>query len=88
MMKKFNKNNESKKVAWDNLLEEFEIVKTTNEDLRSDVKNFIKDNKDELNDLADNDEWDMMYQKLYDEFGVESDTIKAKDLLKTFQFVF
>ena len=88
MMKKFNKNNESKKVAWDNLLEEFEIVKTTNEDLRSDVKNFIKDNKDELDDLADNDEWDMMYQKLYDEFGVESDTIKAKDLLKTFQFVF
>ena len=88
MMKKFNKNNESKKVAWDNLLEEFEIVKTTNEDLRSDVKNFIKDNKDELNDLADNDKWDMMYQKLYDEFGVESDTIKAKDLLKTFQFVF
>ena len=88
MMKKFNKNNESKKVAWDNLLEEFEIVETTNEGLRSDVKNFIKDNKDELNDLADNDEWDMMYQKLYDEFGVESDTIKAKDLLKTFQFVF
>ena len=88
MMKKFNKNNESKKVAWDNLLEEFEIVETTNEGLRSDVKNFIKDNKDELNDLADADEWDMMYQKLYDEFGVESDTIKAKDLLKTFQFVF
>ena len=88
MMKKFNKNNESKKVAWDNLLEEFEIVETTNEGLRSDVKNFIKDNKDELNDLADADEWDMMYQKLYDEFGVESDSIKAKDLLKTFQFVF
>ena len=59
-----------------------------NEDIRGDVKRFIKDNKDELNDLADEDLWDEMYQKLYDEFGVEADSIKAKDLLKTFQFVF
>ena len=88
MMKKFNKNNESKKVAWDNLLEEFEIVETTNEDIRSDVKKWIRTNKEELNDLADADEWDAMYDKLYSEFGVEADSIKAKDLLKTFQFVF
>ena len=59
-----------------------------NEDIRGDVKRFIKDNKDSLNDLADQDLWEEMYQKLYDEFGVEADTIKAKDLLKTFQFVF
>ena len=67
-------------------MEKYESV--TNEDIRGDVKRFIKDNKDSLNDLADQDLWEEMYQKLYDEFGVEADTIKAKDLLKTFQFVF
>ena len=76
------------KPSWDNLLEEFEIVETTNEDIRSDVKKWIRTNKEELNDLADADEWDAMYDKLYSEFGVEADSIKAKDLLKTFQFVF
>lgn len=75
-------------VTLDSLVEKFALDTEVNEDIRGDVKKFIKDNKEVLNDLADQDLWDEMYQKLYDEFGVDADSIKAKDLLKTFQFVF
>jgi len=77
---------EESKLTLDALVEMFEVK--VNEDLRSDVKKFIKDNANELNALADKDEWDLMYAKLYNEFNVESDSTKGKDLLKTFQFVF
>ena len=66
----------------------FTEKETVSEDLRSDVKKFIKQNNKELDELADQDQWDMMYQKLYDEFEVEADSTKGKDLLKTFQFVY
>ena len=79
---------ESIKPSWDNLLEEFEMVEITNEDLRTEIKKFIKKNNEELDEFADNDNWDAMYQKLYDEFGVEADSAKGKDLLKTFQFIY
>ena len=75
-------------VTLDSLVEKFALNTEVNEDIRGDVKKFIRDNKEVLNDLADQDLWDEMYQKLYDEFGVDADSIKAKDLLKTFQFVF
>jgi hypothetical protein len=77
---------EESKLTLDALVEMFEVK--VNEDLRSDVKKFIKDNASELNTLADKDEWDLMYAKLYNEFNVEADSTKGKDLLKTFQFVF
>ena len=77
---------EESKLTLDALVEMFEVK--VNEDLRSDVKKFIKDNANELNALADKDEWDLMYAKLYNEFNVEADSTKGKDLLKTFQFVF
>jgi gas vesicle protein len=76
---------ETAEITLDSLVEKFAM---TNEDLRTDVKKFIKENNKELNILADNDQWDLMYQKLYSEFGVEPDSAKGKDLLKTFQFVF
>ena len=77
---------EESKLTLDALVEMFEVK--VNEDLRSDVKKFIKDNANELNTLADKDEWDLMYAKLYNEFNVEANSTKGKDLLKTFQFVF
>ena len=77
---------EESKLTLDALVEMFEVK--VNEDIRSDVKKFIKDNANELNALADKDEWDLMYAKLYNEFNVEPDSTKGKDLLKTFQFVF
>jgi hypothetical protein len=77
---------EESKLTMDSLLELFE--ERVNEDIRSDVKKFIKNNANELNALADKDEWDLMYAKLYNEFNVEPESTKGKDLLKTFQFVF
>jgi len=77
---------EESKLTLDALVEMFEVK--VNEDLRSDVKKFIKANVDELNTLADKDESDLMYAKLYNEFNVEANSTKGKDLLKTFQFVF
>jgi hypothetical protein len=65
--------------------EEFQI----NEGLQSDLKKFIKKNRDELNDMADNDNWDGIYQLLYQEFDIEDlESDKAKDLKQTFDFMF
>ena len=79
---------EESKITLDSLVEMFTEKETVTEDLRSDVKRFIKQNNKELDELADQDQWDLMYQKLYDEFEVEADSTKGKDLLKTFQFVY
>ena len=79
---------EESKITLDSLVEMFTEKETVTEDLRSDVKKFIKQNNKELDELADQDQWDLMYQKLYDEFEVEADSTRGKDLLKTFQFVY
>ena len=82
----FVEEKETVKITLDSLVEAFEVA--TNESLRSDVKKFIKDNSKMLNDLADEDQWELMYQKMYDEFGIEADSKEAKDYLKAFQFSF
>lgn len=65
--------------------EEFQI----NEGLQSDLKKFIKKNRDELNDMADDDNWDGIYQLLYQEFDIEDlENDKAKELKQTFDFMF
>jgi len=79
---------EESKITLDSLVEMFTEKETITEDLRSEVKKFIKQNNKELDELADQDQWDIMYQKLYDEFEVEADSTKGKDLLKTFQFTY
>jgi hypothetical protein len=81
---------EESKTTLDALVEMFEVktTSTLNEDLRTEIKSYIKKNEKELNELADKDEWDLIYKKLYTEFDVEEGTAKAKELLKTFQFTF
>ena len=65
--------------------EEFQL----NEGLQSDLKKFIKKNRDELNDMADDDNWDDIYQLLYQEFDIKDlESDKAKDLKQTFDFMF
>jgi len=73
-------------LSWDALIEA--VNQPLTENLRSDVKKFIKNNMTELNTLADNDQWDLVHQKLYTEFEVEAESSEAKDLLKAFQFSF
>jgi hypothetical protein len=73
-------------LSWDALIEA--VNQPLTENLRSDVKKFIKNNMTELNTLADNDQWDLVHQKLYTEFEVEAESSEAKDLLKAFEFSF
>ncbi len=62
--------------------------KHLNEGTESDIKKYIKKNKKELNSLADDDNWDAIYQHLYNEFDVEADSDDAKELKQTFDFIF
>ena len=64
--------------------EEFQL----NEGIKQDIKKFIKRNEPELNKMADEDEWEAIYQLMYSEFDVEAESDKAKDLKQTFDFIF
>ena len=62
--------------------------KQLSEDLKSDVKKYIKKNKIELDSLADEDNWDTIYQHLYTEFDVEPDSDNGKQLKQAFDSIF
>jgi len=59
-----------------------------NESLRSDLKKFIKKNEDELNKLADDDQWDRINLMLADHFGVEVGSKEAKEIIDAFMLTF
>ena len=59
-----------------------------NEDLRSDLKKYIKKNKKELDQLADEDNWDGIYQMLINDFSVDSDSEEAEELKTIFNIVY
>ena len=59
-----------------------------NEDLRSDLKKYIKKNKKELDQLADEDNWDGIYQMLINDFSVDSDSEDAEELKTIFNIVY
>lgn len=65
------------------LFEEF-----LNEDLRRDLKKYIKKNQEELDMLADSDEWDLIYSKIRDEFDIKKDSKEDKDMVDAFRFIF
>ena len=52
------------------------------------MKEYIKKHKEELESLADEDQWDDIYNQLYTEFDVEPNSSKAKDIKQTFDFIF
>lgn len=66
----------------------FEEFCNINEGIQSDIKKYIKKNSKELNSLADNDEWETIYQLMYTEFDVLPDSKKGKELRQTFDFIF
>lgn len=59
-----------------------------NEDVRNDLKAWIKKHKKDLDKLADQDEWEQIYNMMYTEFNIEPDSQKAKDWKEVFDFVF
>lgn len=66
----------------------FSDFKRMNESIQSDLKKYIKKNKDELESLADEDQWETIYNQLYTEFEVDPKSSKAKDIKQTFDFIF
>ena len=66
----------------------FEEFTSINEAIQSDVEKYIKKNSKELDSLADEDEWDTIYQLLYTEFDVDPESKKGKELKQTFDLVF
>ena len=73
-------------LSWETLIER--VNRPINENLRSKVKTYIKRNEDELNALADSDNWDVIYDKMRSEFDIEEGTEEDKDLIDTFKFTF
>ena len=72
--------------SWGNLIER--INYKLNEDLRRDLKSYIKKNEDELNQLADDDNWDIIYNNLRGEFDIKEGTKEDKEMIETFRFLF
>jgi|TARA_R100000541_G_scaffold58205_1_gene69170 hypothetical protein len=66
----------------------FEDFKGMDEGIQSDLKKYIKKHKEELESLADEDQWETIYTQLYTEFDIEPNSSKAKDLRQTFEFIF
>jgi hypothetical protein len=59
-----------------------------NESLRSDLKRFIKKNEDELNSLADADQWQRIELMLNNEFGLEPGSKESKEVIDSFMLIF
>lgn len=59
-----------------------------NESLRSDLKKFINKNEDELNKLADEDQWDHIKLMLTDYFNVDIGSKDAREIIDTFMLTF
>ena len=63
-------------------------VESLDESLRNDLKKFIKKNQDELDRLADGEQWEQLYLFLYTEFDVEPESDKAEDLKAAFDLTY
>lgn len=70
---------ESKNDLWNYLIEKHAI----NEDLRTDIKKYIKSNKKEIDAMADQDNWEGIYSMLMKDFEVREDDVKMADEIKT-----
>lgn len=66
----------------------FEEFTSINEAIQSDVEKYIKKNKEELDRLADEDEWESIYQLLYTDFDIDPSSPKGKELRKAFDLIF
>lgn len=61
---------------------------SVNEDLRTDLKKYIKKNKKEIDRMADAENWDGINQMLINDFGLRDGSEDAKDLIQTFNFIY
>ena len=66
----------------------FEEYSKLSEGIESKIRQYIKQNKRELDALADSDEWETIYKGLYTEFDELEASKKGKELKQTFDFIF
>jgi len=60
-----------------------------NEDLRKDLKKYIKKNQEEIDLLADNGEWETIYKKLFNDFHIDDPRGEdAKEIKTIFNTVY
>ena len=64
------------------------IKENVNEDLKNDVKKYIKKNQKDLDAMADADQWDQIYNMLYTDFDVEPDSDDAQELKTVFSVTY
>ena len=76
----------SKAEKWMQLSEK--LNRQLNEDLRTELKKYIKANQKELNSLADADNWDAIHNMLRTDFNAEEGSKEEDNLFTTFNFVF
>lgn len=76
----------TKAERWMDLLEK--VNKSVNEDLRADLKKYIKSNSNELNAYADDDNWEAIHTMLRTDFDVKEGSKEEDTLFTTFNFVF
>ena len=74
---------ESSKLSWEDLLERIDNVQV-NEDLKNDVKKYIKKHQKDLDNMADADQWDQIYTQLYTDFDVDPGSDEAQELKTVF----
>jgi len=74
---------ESNKLTWEDLLERVSDVRV-NEDLKNDVKKYIKKHQKDLDNMADADQWDQIYTQLYTDFDVDPGSDEAQELKTVF----
>ena len=63
-------------------------VESLDESLRNDLKKFIKRNQEELDRLADGEQWEQLYLFLYTEFDVEPESPEAEEVKAAFDLTY
>jgi len=76
-------------LTWENLIERLDLNDKVNEsNLKRDLKKWVKDNKEEIDGLADADNWDEIYNMLYSDFDTDGDSEDARELKSLLNLVY
>jgi len=64
------------------------IESTINEDFKNDLKRFVKKNEKEIDRLADEEDWEEIYNMIYTEFDIDPESDSAKEVRTVFNLVY
>lgn len=64
------------------------IESMINEDFKNDLKRFVKKNEKEIDRLADEEDWEEIYNMIYTEFDIDPESDSAKEVRTVFNLVY